>query len=260
MKRLGLLFLACLLLATQVQGQESGYVGNVQGDKWAVGFYLWGTGMNGTLGVGPFDVPVDISFSDVLDNLDFGLFGHLEFHADNNFGFFTDLMFLDISGSANTSNGRITSDLESTILEGAITYNLAGRESPFDLFAGFRYWDMDLAIGFDTSSAGKGVAFPLPPGGISQSGSTDWTDFMLGARWIPRIGEKWWIALRGDIAGGNSETYNLAGSFIWRFAGSAATQFGYRHMHVDIEEGAGLDRRSLEVDFSGPFAAIEFTF
>lgn len=254
-------FLA-FLFAAPAMAQEGGYMADPENRHWSLALYLWGTGLEGDIGVGPFDVPVDLSFTDILKELDFGIFGHVEYHADNNFGFMGDLMYLSISASNNIPFGRVTSDIDMMTLEMALMYNLASRESPFDIFAGFRYWDMDIAIGFNPAvSTAKGApVLPLPPAGITQTGGTDWTDFMIGARWMPRIGEKWWFSLRADYATADSDTFNIISGFNWRFGRTASLWFGYRYMDVDYEEGLGVSRRALDVTFSGPVAALNFTF
>ena len=138
-------------------------------------------------------------------------------------------------------------------------YNLASRESPFDIFFGFRTWDMDLTM---TLTATAGVPPPplFPPDGVNVAGGDDWTDFMFGGRWAPRIGNKWWLILRADYATGDSDTLNLAGNFMWRFGRSTSLVFGWRYMDLDYTSGSGLDRRAMDVQFSGPVAAINFTF
>ena len=263
MKRLALVLTVLAMFSSPVFAQESGDGFMGSGDRaWSLGFYLWATGTEGDIGVGPFQVPVDLSFSDILEDLDFALFVHLEWHSrSSNWGFMTDLSYLKISASDNLPIGRISSRIEMTWLEAAIMYNLASRESPFDLFLGFRTWDMDLSIGFDAASPSKGMAPPtLPPDGATINGGAEWTDLMFGGRWAPRIGNKWWLILRADYATGDSDTLNLAGNFMWRFGRSANLVFGYRYMDLDYSTGAGVNRRALDVQFSGPVAAINFTF
>ena len=149
-----------------------------------------------------------------------------------------------------------------TVLEGAISYNVGTSASPFSLFAGLRYWNIDMTIATEVGAIVPpgGPGFPPPPAGTSQSGSADWTDFMIGGRWSPRIGEKWWALMRADVAFGSSDSYNLVGGFVWRFGRAVSMPFGYRFMNVDYSTGSGADRRALDVDLSGPFAAIEFNF
>lgn len=242
-----------MMLATTAYAQNSGYLGADETNNWSMSIYMWGAGMDGTVGLGPLDVPVDASFSDILDDLEFAAFGHVEYNAENNFGVFGDVMFIGLGSNVTTEsgNGSASADIDMWVLEGAVSYNLAGRESPFNLFAGVRYWDVEI------SSVVRTV---VPETETSASGSVDWTDFMVGARWAPRLGEKWWALLRADIAFGDSDTYNLSGGLVWRFARSASMPFGYRYMALDYETGSGLARRVLDIDMSGPFAAIEFSF
>lgn len=261
MKNFAVALSLLVMLSSPVVAQESdgGFMGS--GDRtWSLGFYLWATGMEGDIGVGPFQVPVDLSFSDVLEELDFVFFGHLEWHSrSSNWGFMTDLSYLKISSSTNLPSSRLASKVEMTWLEAAIMYNLASRESPFDIFIGFRTWDMDLSMQFDLT-AGAMPPPLFPPDGVNTTGGDDWTDIMIGGRWAPRIGNKWWLILRADYATGDSDTFNIAGNFMWRFGGSASLVFGYRYMDLDYSTGAGLNRRALDVQFSGPVTAINFTF
>jgi len=261
MKKLAAICLTLGLLGSPVMAQESGDGFMGSGDRaWSFGIYLWGTGIEGDVGIGPFTVPMDLSFSDILEELDFAFFGHLEWHSrSSNWGFMTDLSYLKLSSSTNFPAGRLASNVQMTWLEAAIMYNLATRESPFDIFFGFRTWDMDLGTRFDVTP-GATVPPLFPPDGFQANGGDDWTDFMIGGRWAPRIGEKWWLVLRADYATGSSDTLNLAGNFLWRFGRSTSFVFGWRYMDMDYSSGGGLQRNALDVEFSGPVAALNFTF
>lgn len=242
-----------MLLATTAEAQNSGFMGADQDNNWSLSVYMWGAGMKGTVGLGPLDVPVDASFSDILDNLEMAVFGHLEYNADNNFGVFADTMYIGLGSNVTTErgNGSASVDMDMLVVEGAVSYNLGSREAPFNLFAGLRYWDVEMSTVIRTV---------VPETEIRPSGGADWTDFMVGARWAPRLGEKWWALLRADIAFGDSDTYNLSGALVWRFARSASMPFGYRYMDLDYDKGTDLQRRALDIDMSGPFLAIEFSF
>ena len=69
--------------------------------EWGAQINLWGAGIGGTT-VGGDDV--DISFNDLISNLDFAFMGTLAARRDK-FTLFADLIYLDVSdGETTTAN------------------------------------------------------------------------------------------------------------------------------------------------------------
>ena len=71
MKRPALLPLCTVALLTPL------HMGAADMNQWTFDVSLYGlaVGMSGDLGVGPVTVPVDVTFQDVVNNLEFGFMG-----------------------------------------------------------------------------------------------------------------------------------------------------------------------------------------
>ena len=82
--------------------------------------YMIGASIDGTAGVGPVEGDVDISFSDILDNLEFG--GMAAYRADNGpFAVVADLIYMDLETDKNGlgpfGRTRATVELDQLIAE-----------------------------------------------------------------------------------------------------------------------------------------------
>ena len=62
--------------------------------EWGAQIYLWGAGIGGTIVDGD---DLDISFNDLISNLDFAFMGTLAARRDK-LTLFADLMYLDVTG------------------------------------------------------------------------------------------------------------------------------------------------------------------
>ena len=82
--------------------------------------YMIGAGIDGTAGVGPVEGDVDVSFGDILDNLEFG--GMAAYRADNGpFAVVADLIYMDLETDKNGlgpfGQTRATVELDQLIAE-----------------------------------------------------------------------------------------------------------------------------------------------
>jgi hypothetical protein len=72
--------------------------------KWRAIPYLFGANLEGDLKVGSTTVSTDVSFSDLLEDLDFGGFFMFEGHGER-WGFMTDTAFIDLGEEGEGPNG-----------------------------------------------------------------------------------------------------------------------------------------------------------
>ena len=79
----------------------SAYAQNKNPNEWnsTLGVYLWATGIKGTTQIGPVTAPIDITFSDALDNLSSVLTLHYEAQK-NQWGLMADVMHIGLDPSA----------------------------------------------------------------------------------------------------------------------------------------------------------------
>ena len=232
-------------------------------DKWhmTVAPYFWSTGLKGTVSMkGPLEVPVDVSFSDIWDNLDIAVLGRLE-GRKNRVGFIADASYLDLGASVASDRpilGQLDlkADVRSLIAEGLVFYRAAAGGSnggaSLDVFGGVRY--------FGTSSQLKGKR--LDGSDLSSTKQTiDWVDGLAGARFHVPLGS--WAGLhgRGDIAGfGSRFSWNLQGGVDLALGKRWALGAGYRHLDVDYDKDDAGESQLFRIEFDGPYSFVSFTW
>lgn len=244
MSRITLLLAASLLaFAVPAVAQERTYSER----PWHLNLNLWGAGIDGS--VGTSDVLIDVS-SDTFD--DTGIFGTLTWHdPDGSIGFIGSLYVMDTNpvGMIRTPGGPVPTsmDVDNSILEAAFSWNLGKPESRFELFGGVRHWDLDA----------KSVS---PVAGTVSFGDS-WSDLLVGANFAPRLGENWWLDLKLDYSGG--ETNGVWGAWValtWAFSGRAAATLGLKYLNGDLETSKGPNSFSGDIELFGPALGVEFAF
>lgn len=73
--------------------------------------YLWGAAMDGTSGVGSVVADVDLSFSDILDDLEFGFMGTYRASRDK-FAVTVDAVYMGLSATERGPGGRVKADID----------------------------------------------------------------------------------------------------------------------------------------------------
>ena len=244
------LAVAVLALASPLWAQTSPVT--AMDDRWhfAVAPYAWFAGVSGTFG--PFEAPVEASFSDIVKNLDIAVLGHLEARR-NRVGVVVDINYLNLSANVPTEApilGQLdlTADMQSFMGEGVFFYRaVTGRDNAafLDLLGGVRVTDTSTTL-----------TVTGPQGG-SLTGSEQklgWVDGLVGIRFrVPLGSPRFGLEGRADVAGfGSDITWNLLGGLDVSVGKHWALGAGYRHMHVDYDEGRGLDRKVFKEAFHGP--------
>ncbi len=215
--------------------------------------YLWAADIGGHTGAGD---SVDVSFSDIFDNLEAGFMGAFEARKGK-WLVLTDLIYLDVSASDKTtvSDGPFPVDIEAKTkvdLTGTV-FNLIGgynllSEGPLklDLLAGARYLDLETDIRVDLSAIGPGQSAK-----VSDS-ETVW-DGIIGMKGNYAFGNNWSVGFYGDIGTGESDfTWQAAAGVVYD-AEWANVALLYRHLEWDID-GDLID----DIAFSGPAVGAVF--
>lgn len=210
------------LIATAVTGLTIGVPAAQAQDQWNFHLtpYIWGAGIDGTIGVGGRDVDVDADFGDLAEFADSG--GSIRFEASKGkWAGFADYFGVTLTNEQSTPFGRIDSESKQVIAEAGVSYRVA---APTELLAGVRYQSVDNKIDFPQV------------GRISDD--NNWTDGFVGARWTPLMTDKWGLWLRGDIgAGGSNFTWLATAGAGYRFNKTVGILAAYRHLQTDYEDG-----------------------
>ena len=109
------LLLPVLVLQSGLTGVAAAQNFDAEPD-WKISAYLWTTSLYGTLGIGPIEADIDLSFSDLLSSLDIGgaLVARRDWGANMLWG---DLTYLSLSpdDQPGPAGSSISSSLDLTL-------------------------------------------------------------------------------------------------------------------------------------------------
>ena len=106
--------------------------------KYDLAVYMLGAGIDGTVGIGRLDADVDVGFSDILDNLEFGAMSAFRATKDR-WAVTTDLIYVGLGASTD----RVDVDVDQLILQVDLAYRFS---ETFEVLFGVRYLDLDNKI------------------------------------------------------------------------------------------------------------------
>lgn len=224
-------------------------------DDWDFTLALYAPlmGLEGDIGVrGLAPVDVDMSFSDILDELDGGLSGAFEARKGR-WSFAADAIWLKISTSApGAANSYIRLGQEQIMGSVSLGYELYGNDCT----------SLELAVGgaFNIIDADVDLFTPrLPVPVRSGSGSNEWIDPFVALRVQHRLGENWNLfgsAAYGGFDVSSDEYYQLIAGISYRMSESTSIALAYRIISVDYHDGGFV----YDTETSGPNLGLVFRF
>ena len=236
----------------QAQGQSRPTA--AMDDQWHFNVvpYLWMCGIEGTASVGPLTVPVEASFSDLLEDFDFGLAARFE-GRKNRVGFGLDFTYNNL-GTPVASSAPIVgqlglkADVRQLFSEGFVFYRVAsgGRtDNPahLDVLVGVRYTGTRVRL---TAESAAGVAYD------GEFTELSWLDAMAGVKGRVPLGSRMVLLARGDIAGfGSQLTWNLEGDLAFLASQHFTIGAGWRYMDIDYEND-DAPVKVFQLAYNGP--------
>jgi len=187
-------------------------------------------------------IGVDMSFSDILDNLDAGLMGAFEARTGR-WGFLFDAIYMKLkdSGTASrTGPGAATAsaelEMKQTMLAAAVAYRIVEGRAPVDMIGGLRYSKIEADARIDGS-------FFAQTGTVARSAKKDWVDPYVGVRILQPIASHWTLVGYADIGGfgvGSDFTWQTLVGVNYEFSKTFAGKFGYRYISVDYDKDGFL--------------------
>jgi hypothetical protein len=246
----------------------------VDGADWAFQAtgYLWATGLNGN--ISPFrrapTLHVEKSFSDVMDDLNFGGFLNIWGRYDR-FVLSGDLMYVD------TTDSKAAGPLPALQIPGlptlpagaAIDANVDTQEFMATLQAGYRIVDAD-GFSLDALAGARfwhisnevvvTASHPLI-GSVSATHqeSFGWVDPVIGARAFFNLTDKLSVQGQVDIGGfgaGSDFTWSALATVNYIFTDTLSVSAGYKVLDVDYsDDGYVFDSR-----LSGPVVGLTYRF
>lgn len=239
---------ALLVSTDPLLAQEPGQETSSDWDNSMV-LYLLAPTIDGTVGVGPVDPDIEIDPSTVLDTLDGGFLGAWVVE-NGQWGFFLDIVYMDLSADFKLAGERIPGELGNKQLIVGLNglYSLTDK---LQLMAGALYTDVSMKLSLDG---------PVQPRRLNSGDS--WADPTIGLRFATPISERWSFGGFGQIGGGvNADlVWQLTGSFSFQMSPRSSLVLGYRYMDFDYESGKGSDRFKFDVVQHGPALGFRFDF
>lgn len=210
--------------------------------------YGLGAALDGDVTVRGIEGELDASFSDILEDLEFGAM--LAYRGEAETWYLSlDAVYMGLGASRTKGGVTADADFDEFVLEADVGLRI---NPQFEAFVGARLWSLDAQL----EVTGPG------PGQEGQS-DKDWIDPLIGARYIQPIGEAWSFVLRGDVGGfgvGSEFSWQGIARVNWQCSESLALNAGYRYIDVDYEEGSGSDEFRYDVATSGPMVGLTFGF
>jgi hypothetical protein len=204
-----------------------------------VPFYLWFSGLNGSVGAQGYVAPVSVSFSQVIDNLNIGLMTDLDVRRKR-IGLFTDLIFMSLSSNqmttpiGNTFVG-FTANAKELIVDPELYFRLVDKDrGSIDAIGGGRFWHLNNSLDL------------FPPNnqpGVTAGQTENWVDPVLGARFRLNLSKGFYVNVKGDAGGfgvGSQLTYQIYTGLGKEFKKKYSVLVGYRYLSVDYTNGGFL--------------------
>ena len=231
-----------------------------EGWRFSVSPYLWAAGLSGEAGtLRPLPpAEVDLSFSDILDDLRFA--GMVAGSArKGRFGLAADIQYVETRSDGDLrpfyGSTRVTSKSFLTTLTGE--YAAIDRpDAALLVGAGLRIWSVDTDL--KLSQGGPTLGGGARPDRRVKDDDT-WVDPVLTLRGEADLSERWFVAGWTAVGGfgvGSDFMADLFGSVGYRISDRTSVSVGYRWMTVDRDEDGFL----YDVDQQGPMAGMTFRF
>ena len=216
--------------------------------SWEVrgALYGWAESFEGDVGIRGRTAPLDLSFNDILENLDIAFMGALEVGRDR-WSFLADVNYAKISDSIPVAAAATTLEFEQKQFLGnflAIYETVKTDTLDLDLFAGARVNWIDAQLGIG----------PFDP-----SADKTWVDPIIGARFQSDLSEKFFFRALGDIGGfdvSSELTWQALAGFGYRVMDNGAILLGYRGIGTDYTDGGF----TYDVVAHGPVIGFEYRF
>ncbi len=214
-------------------------------------FYIWGAQADTTITTPNQTIESSISFSEILDNLDFSAMGALE-ARNNNLSLIGDFATTKLSFGEETPGpafGGIDTKLKTNVLNLYALYRVY--ETPkmaIDAGAGARWFETDTTL-------------TLRPGdlqGGSVQTSDNWIDPLIAARARFQLSDKWTAAVFLDYGGfrSNSTSWQAIVSAQYAINDQWSLSGGYRYLDIDHDTGT----TNFNLTQSGPVFGATYRF
>ncbi|WP_312412932.1 hypothetical protein [Shinella sp.] len=234
--------------------------------------YMWATGLDGD--ISPFrrapTLSVEKSFSDVIDDLNFGGFVNIWGRYDR-FVLSGDVMYVNTTDSKATgplqalqipgiaaipAGARIDADVDTREFMATLQGGYRVIDTPelsLDALGGARFWYISNDVSVTASYPGLGRI------SASHEESFGWVDPVIGARLFVNLTDKLSIQGQIDIGGfgvGSDLTWSALATVNYTFTDNLSVSAGYKVLDVDYEH----DGHVFDTRLSGPVLGLTYRF
>ncbi|WP_245440799.1 DUF481 domain-containing protein [Mesorhizobium sanjuanii] len=241
--------------------------------KWALQVtpYMWAAGLDGH--ISPFrrgpTIGVEKSFSDVMDDLNFGGFINIWGRYDR-FVFSGDIMYVDTTDSHSAGplpaftipgvgvippGGNINAKVDSKQFTATLMGGYRVIDTPqftLDALGGARFWHISNDVTLTGSLGGMS-------GAVSYDESFGWVDPLVGLRAFLPLTEKLSLQGQADIGGfgaGSDLTWSALATANYVFNDHLSASVGYKVLDVDYDHSGHV----YDTRLSGPVLGMTYRF
>lgn len=270
MKRSIKLFLL-LLFAVTSQLSFAGDESDSSGWKYTGIPYMWAISVDGESAIGNAPTAdIDITFGEVLENINFGLMGRIEATKDR-WKIYGSGLGAIISTDKELPRNTIDVDIDTIIVEGGLEYRIgewpiditnvhgtSTRSISFSVLAGVRWSYQNIDIDGTIDPPGR-----PPPVPIDVSASENWFDPFIGAEVHVGLSDNWDMVLHEDFGGfgvGSDFTSNTVVGLTRKWKKDRRIFIGYRALYQDYETGSGASTFVWDAWIHGPMLGAYIPF
>ncbi len=225
---------------------------------FSANIYAWMPAIKGQSTTGK---DIDISFSDILNNLDFTYMGGVAARKEK-LTLLVDVIYMNLEDTSNATlhQGNLVDlsltnvKLKAWVVTPAVAYNVVQSDRvKLDLLAGARYFYLKATTDFEDQG-------PLTTRKFSVSGSTDYWDGIVGAMGQIKVNEKWYLPFQGDIGTGDTDlTWQVFGGVGYKFTNLDLIA-GYRHLEWNFDSSNKGGEVLNDIYISGPIIGFRYYF
>lgn len=216
--------------------------------------YVWIPSVTGDVGLGTQGLPLNLDAGDLLDVFELGGLVRGEVRHASGWGVSADYIFANLGTGFDILIGDADADIDAGILELAVIRRFESGADAIDVYAGIRRWDADVDVAFQTFLFSGNVAV-----------GDQWTDPLVGVRYLHPVSPRWRLIAQGDVGGfgaGSEFSWNAALGVSYASSDHMQFQVVYRALNVDRESPAigGGSPVDIDLTIAGPLIGFAFRF
>lgn len=218
--------------------------------KFKAAIYLWGAAIGGTTQSGN---DFDVSFSDIVDNLDFTFMGSFEARKSK-WSAAADVIYLDISSDGSGTIGPRNSPVSANVDVTSWVLNFQGARNVHES----EHASVDVLFGARYLSIESKLTATLPSfiGQRTLKSSDDVWDAVAGVKGKIMLSKSWFLPYYLDVGTGGSD-------FTWQGMAGVGYAFrrvdlvlAYRYLEWQFDSDSAFD----DMNISGPLFGAAFKF